>query len=420
MNPWRLTRFIFVLAFASIFCSSESAFAGRKRAFLVADADYGGSQLKFTIHDMQAIGQSLGGAQWDVEELLIDKTASQITRSFRQFLRRGKGDDFIIFGYAGHGFAVSGTDKNGKRSDISYLLPIKGDADSLEGCIKLQDLFDMFNEPDAAFGSALVLLDACRYSETAQKFFRREDRGFVLEMPSFTKPMVIFTACKQGEKSYEFKGIQHGLFSNSICEALRTNAADSNKDGRVDIYEFIDFVQNETARSVKKINATNPNSEQIQQTPQVKQVSDAPMLLKENHRGTFNDGRFADKDLRDNAAFQGLLKFRTRVLIKFDFTGCNMSGMHLQGVKLRQCIFKNADLRNVHFERSDLRQADFEGADLRGANLSFANISGANVRNANLAGTIFRRTRWDAVHFQEALNVGEGDFDPIPPKSNWP
>jgi uncharacterized caspase-like protein len=54
--------------------------------------------------------------------------------------------------------------------------------------------------------------------------------------------LIIFSASHAGEMSFESPQIKNGFFTHEILEALRSNQADTNQDGKISIDEIEAFV----------------------------------------------------------------------------------------------------------------------------------------------------------------------------------
>jgi uncharacterized protein YjbI with pentapeptide repeats len=76
------------------------------------------------------------------------------------------------------------------------------------------------------------------------------------------------------------------------------------------------------------------------------------------------------------------------VLIEFRAVGeqtedlghrCDLQGVNLSGLNLRQANLAGVDLRNANLEWANLRNATLVGADLRGASLKWADLNGAVI-----------------------------------------
>jgi hypothetical protein len=78
-----------------------------------------------------------------------------------------------------------------------------------------------------------------------------------------------------------------------------------------------------------------------------------------------------------------------------DFSGRNLSGLHLVGLDLSGCNFRGADLSNGNLERTNLDEAVLERADLSGANMKMSDLrltgmKGARLERALLDGAIWQ------------------------------
>lgn len=78
-----------------------------------------------------------------------------------------------------------------------------------------------------------------------------------------------------------------------------------------------------------------------------------------------------------------------------DFSGKNLSGLHMVGFDLSRCNFKGADLSNANMERANLQEAILELADLSDANLTMTDLritglKGARLDHAALDGAIWQ------------------------------
>jgi len=69
-----------------------------------------------------------------------------------------------------------------------------------------------------------------------------------------------------------------------------------------------------------------------------------------------------------------------------DFVNTNLARTDLSGAVLREARISNTDLR-----KANLKNTNLDGADLRFSDLRDANLSGANLRNANIDGASFDR-----------------------------
>jgi uncharacterized protein YjbI with pentapeptide repeats/sRNA-binding carbon storage regulator CsrA len=67
-----------------------------------------------------------------------------------------------------------------------------------------------------------------------------------------------------------------------------------------------------------------------------------------------------------------------------DFSGLNLTGIHLAGMALPGYNFAHANLANANFSGCDLSNAEFTGANVTGANFCGATLTGAIIDNWNI------------------------------------
>ncbi len=72
-----------------------------------------------------------------------------------------------------------------------------------------------------------------------------------------------------------------------------------------------------------------------------------------------------------------------------DLTGCNMSGLTLDGRSFADADLSGANLANTTITNSNFTNADLTGANLNGADISDGTATGANFTNANATGATF-------------------------------
>ena len=114
------------------------------------------------------------------------------------------------------------------------------------------------------------------------------------------------------------------------------------------------------------------------------------------------------------------------VISDFDFSGLDLSSIHIYGTTFHRCRFQRTDLYGVVFSEASapsgdfreavLAKAEFHGADLQGANFDGANLIralflGCNLRaatfqGANLASTSLSGSDVAGALFDEPIRVG--------------
>jgi hypothetical protein len=78
-------------------------------------------------------------------------------------------------------------------------------------------------------------------AEPKRVFLYERDRYIYNDLARRTGS-IIFSASHAGEMSFESPKIQNGFFTHEILEALGSNQADANQDGRISIDELEAFV----------------------------------------------------------------------------------------------------------------------------------------------------------------------------------
>lgn len=77
-----------------------------------------------------------------------------------------------------------------------------------------------------------------------------------------------------------------------------------------------------------------------------------------------------------------------------DFSGRNLSGLHLVGLDLSGCNFRGADLSNGDLERADLDEAVLERADLSGTNMKMTDLRLTGMKGARLERAVLDGALW--------------------------
>lgn len=77
-----------------------------------------------------------------------------------------------------------------------------------------------------------------------------------------------------------------------------------------------------------------------------------------------------------------------------DFSGRNLSRLHLVGFDLGRCNFRGADLSDSNLERCDLDEAVLERADLSGANMKLTDLRLTGMKGARLDRALLDGAIW--------------------------
>ncbi len=219
----------------------------------VADYKYAGptnGDLRFTVNDARLFYDFLttksgGTVPEENVRLLLNEQASQsnIVSNAKSLFTRADANDRIIFFFSGHGspgcFIPYDADKSG---------------DNLLSHNQVKELFRM-----SKAAVKLVFADAC-FSGSIKKFIPEigkkafPDESAAKAPPSSVKEVAIMMSSDKDQISFEYPGLNQGVFSYYLIGGLR-GAADKNNDNTISMAELYYYVRDNTYSYVKtKIN----------------------------------------------------------------------------------------------------------------------------------------------------------------------
>lgn len=102
-----------------------------------------------------------------------------------------------------------------------------------------------------------------------------------------------------------------------------------------------------------------------------------------------------------------------QVLLTWDLSGADLSGLSLGGCDLAGKNLRGADLSYAHLGGANLRGADLRNANLYHANLGAADLTGADLRDADLRHSNRVGTIFIGADIRNAMGLKE-DTDPVP------
>jgi formylglycine-generating enzyme required for sulfatase activity len=155
---------LFGLALALV-AGLAPAYAEKRVALIVANADYDGAALPNPLVDAGLVEASLERVGFSVE-LVPNADFRTFDKAVTEFADRANGADVALFYYAGHGFAVS----KGVRA-INVLMARNADLSSTSPRELLSgglDLDDIVAQISARAKTTLVFIDACRVAPGAR------------------------------------------------------------------------------------------------------------------------------------------------------------------------------------------------------------------------------------------------------------
>ena len=214
----------------------------RKVALTIGNDNYISiPKLQKARSDAELIGQNLKKVGYEVQ-IIKDANYKDMVRSIDKFLSSVKGDDEVVFFYAGHGVQL----KTG-----NYFLPIDlephSEAEIERMAYPLDELMDRLNETKARF--KLIVIDACRDNPLAVKG-RSIGGTRGLSPPEPPKGQMIIYSASRGQQALDSLSASdpnnNGVFTRVFAKAMSTSGDPIEKIAK--------NVQDEVERLAKSIN----------------------------------------------------------------------------------------------------------------------------------------------------------------------
>ena len=221
--------------------------------------------LHYAIEDAIAVKNMLindfGFPRSNVNVLLNNEaTQNNIKKQLDALVRSSKGNDRVVFYFAGHGQ----TETLGlEDTDMGFLLPVEADEENLYLTAIPMDELKRISERSKA-KHMLFLVDACYGGLAAQnaRSLQNTDIPNFIEKISNEFSRQIITAGGKSEKVLEKDDWQHSAFTKNILIGLKESKADMNYDGIITGSEIGMFLQ-------ERVSLDTDNF----QTPQVKRFT---------------------------------------------------------------------------------------------------------------------------------------------------
>ena len=208
-----------------------------KYAILVGVEDYtegsGITPLQYARRDVMEIGRALEKACGFQVRILAGGNATPaptgvaILEAIEEAAVRLGPDDIFFFFFAGHGIEKQ-HDQGGVRS---YLLPADGHMRRYRSFLELDEIRTQIKKIDCQ--QRLFFLDCCRNDPQAgkgdadqlmSKSFARELVATAERQKATSNVTILMTACRSGQRAYEWPEVQHGLFSYYLKEGINGKA----------------------------------------------------------------------------------------------------------------------------------------------------------------------------------------------------
>lgn len=236
----------------SIMAKSAEFAAVRKYALIVGinrydNKDQGINALRFAVGDANAIYRSLvdprrGGFKPEDVTLLTDSTNQKPTntnigRALNQLITATHEDDLVLVYFSGHGYEEEGR---------AYLLPTNADLTALDYSAIERDAFVRQIDKIPA-KKVVVVLDAC-HSGGVNRGGKGVGRDAALSnryYDSFASSQgrAFIASSSGGELSWEDEDARHGVFTQSLVQALSGAADLQPADGLVTLHEVQQYLE---------------------------------------------------------------------------------------------------------------------------------------------------------------------------------
>lgn len=183
--------FVLLAAIVLAMSCAASAFAERRVALVIGNADYRQeARLQNPLNDADDVAAALSRLQFDVDKH-HDLTFAGMRRALREFSRKAAGADMAVVFFAGHGMEVGGR---------NYLIPTDAQlATDLDLSYEAFEIEKVMDAVARANGVKLVILDACRNNPFAQAMeltspSRSIGRGFKRVEPEGGGMLIAYSA----------------------------------------------------------------------------------------------------------------------------------------------------------------------------------------------------------------------------------
>jgi tetratricopeptide (TPR) repeat protein len=200
----------------------------------------------------------------DVRELIGPKaTLKNVTEALETWLPSvARENDRVVIYFAGHGFL----DEERK----GYLAPYDVDPKRLKETAYSMDKLGRVVGKDIKARWKMLLADACHSGAITPEVIEQVNHSL-----QAVPDILVLTASRKRESSFEDKDLQHGVFTYYVAKALEGNA-DHDGNGVVTADEFVDYVRNNVHSHVEKRGE--------QQTPIENQDFDPGLILAFNSK----------------------------------------------------------------------------------------------------------------------------------------
>ncbi len=387
-----------------------------------------------------------------------------IVRKLESVCKKLKSGDTFLFYFSGHGFQT-----NSKQ----YILPYDSQtwAISKKGGNAIS--LEFIDEATRTEGvERILIIDACRKSLEKDKgglskineLNSKAIRGALQQAPS-TSPISILCSCSPGQRSYEFKELGGGVFSEALLRAFEYRILNGIEISLPDIADYVQkIVQilldkysphqlqqtpfiygartvilprgNSTAHHSSTLSPTQERAKKDALSTLQQLLSDHALWLDSKMTDTGNqltweklrpifdvyrqaglgnpdlagaNMKSADfskvrilKGISFSQALLSSASFAASNLSEVDFSGCNMTDGNFCYAEARRCDFSDTILEDIDFSDSELLNCKFDDSLANDTDFRDSKLKGSSFKNASLITSNFSDSLALNTDFTEA------------------
>ena len=213
--------------------------ASSRVALVIGNARYTAvSQLPNTTADATAIAASLAADGFEIVQILIDGSKSELSSALRTFREKADKADWAVVYYAGHGIEIGG---------VNYLVPVdahlNSDRDADDEAISLDKVIV---EISGARKMRIVILDACRENPFVPLMKRTVAGRGVQRGLGRIEPeggTIVVYAAKAGETAADGSG-DHSPFTGALLGRLSQPGLEIDKMWRLVVADVLQATAN--------------------------------------------------------------------------------------------------------------------------------------------------------------------------------
>ncbi len=227
------------------------------RVFMVGTNDYEKApQLQFCVNDVDGLVDRLTSAGVPSgnivalrsrEQLSLQPTKANIEREYQKFVSSLKEGDLVMIYLSGHG--IEAVDNKGIKTH--YYAPQDANPKQIAStCVSIKQMMSDLDSSPAK--TKWMIVDACRESQGKGIV---DGRSLMTTVENAPKSIILLQSCESGEISFEDAKEGHGIFTQSLIEALADddNPADVNHDFTLTFTEMFSYVHNATREKAKAL-----------------------------------------------------------------------------------------------------------------------------------------------------------------------